>query len=95
MKTAFAAVALALLATATPALAQQRTESHQGTGRSDAEAIAMAKRGAQNMVNRINSQTIRAFHSITGYGDPSCEPPRYGEVRTCYVDVYINESRKY
>lgn len=87
-----AAVAAGVMATS--AQAQTRTETHQGTGRSDAEAIANAKRGAQNMVNRINAQTIQAYHTITGYGSESCEPPSVGQVRTCYVDVTIRQSQK-
>ncbi|WP_374527096.1 hypothetical protein [Novosphingobium sp.] len=88
------AYACAAVAFAIPAAALAWTSTAQGTGRSDAEAIAQAKRSAQDMVNNINNRTIRAYHTITGYGDPSCEPADYGRVRTCWVDVYITETSK-
>lgn len=80
---------LAALSVSVSAVAQERIFTSQGTANSDAEAIAIAKRSAQDMVARINSQTIASYDSITGYGTPDCEPRDYGRVRTCYVDVYI------
>ena len=86
--------AFVALSVSVSAVAQERIFNSQGTANSDAEAIAIAKRSAQEMVFRINSQTIGSYDTITGYGTPDCEPRDYGRVRTCYLDVYITSRPK-
>jgi hypothetical protein len=81
---------LLALSVSVSAAAQDRVFTSQGTAKSDAEAVAIAKRSAQDMVARINSQTIASYDNITGYGSAECEPREYLRVRTCYVDVYIS-----
>ena len=64
----------------------------QGEGQNDVAACTAAKYSGQEMLRRINSQTIEAKYDVQSYGQCQCEPPLPSGKRWCSIDMYYSKT---
>jgi hypothetical protein len=63
----------------------------QGEGSNDVAACTAAKQSGQEMLRRINAQTIQDKYEVDSYSQCACEPPLPSGARWCSVDMYYSK----